>query len=100
MSLRRVSARLALVSLATFLVAATEPTPETRRWWSHVQKLAGDDMEGRDTGSEGYSRAARYVTAQWISTATMSRGSRWAAQNHRGERISVAGEGYSSRCGA
>jgi hypothetical protein len=57
MSLRRVSARLALVSLATFLVVVAEPTPETRRWWSHVQKLAGDAMEGRDTGSTIFSAA-------------------------------------------
>ena len=30
---------------------------ETRaasRWWSHVQYLAGDKLQGRDTGSEGY----------------------------------------------
>jgi hypothetical protein len=26
--------------------------------------LGGDDMEGRETGSEGYRKAARYVAAQ------------------------------------
>jgi Zn-dependent M28 family amino/carboxypeptidase len=32
-----------------------------RRWWSHVQVLADDRMEGRGTGSRGYGRAADYV---------------------------------------
>ena len=46
-------------------VCATEPNEATRRWWSHVAALANDGMEGRDTGSEGYRRAARYVAAQF-----------------------------------
>jgi len=46
-------------------VCATEPNPATRRWWSHVEALANDGMEGRDTGSEGYRRAERYVAAQF-----------------------------------
>ena len=36
-----------------------------RRWWSHVETLAADDMEGRDTGSPGYARAADYVIQQF-----------------------------------
>ena len=47
------------------LAAATEPSPETRRWWSHVQVLADDSMEGRDTGSQGYLRAEQYVVRQF-----------------------------------
>jgi hypothetical protein len=44
---------------------AAEPTKETRRWWSHVQALANDGMEGRNTGSEGYRKAERYVAQQF-----------------------------------
>src|SRR5215831_14940624 len=44
---------------------ATEPSDATRRWWSHVQALAGDDLAGRDTGSEGYRKAAAYVVRQF-----------------------------------
>ena len=58
---RRVSALLVVVVLAY----ATEPTAETRRWWSHVQALSNDGMEGRDTGSPGYARAAQYVVKQF-----------------------------------
>jgi Zn-dependent M28 family amino/carboxypeptidase len=31
------------------------------RWWSHVEALANDGMEGRNTGSAGHRRAAEYV---------------------------------------
>jgi hypothetical protein len=44
---------------------ATEPNAATRRWWSYVTALANDGMEGRDTGSEAYQRAARYVSAEF-----------------------------------
>jgi hypothetical protein len=35
------------------------------RWWSHVEALANDGMEGRNTGSPGHKRAAEYVAAQF-----------------------------------
>src|SRR5579863_5372850 len=34
-------------------------------WWTHIQALADDGMQGRLTGSEGYLRAARYVVSQF-----------------------------------
>lgn len=54
---------------AVFLILAsigssTEPNRETKRWWQHVKELAGDDMEGRDTGSKGHERAEQYVIRQ------------------------------------
>jgi Zn-dependent M28 family amino/carboxypeptidase len=33
-------------------------------WWEHVKVLADDNMEGRDTGSEGLKRAEAYVVGQ------------------------------------
>ncbi len=47
------------------LLFATEPNSATRRWWAHVQALSNDSMQGRDTGSEGYRKAAAYVVAQF-----------------------------------
>jgi Zn-dependent M28 family amino/carboxypeptidase len=32
-------------------------------WWSHVETLADDGMEGRNTGSPGHKRAAEYVAS-------------------------------------
>lgn len=34
---------------------------DTRAWWALTEQLSGDDMEGRDTGSVGYRRAAELV---------------------------------------
>ena len=54
-----------LLSSLTVAAFATQPTPETAAWWAHVRILAADNMEGRDTGSEGYVRAAKYVVNQF-----------------------------------
>jgi hypothetical protein len=56
--------RLALLPLACTLLA-TEPNDATTRWWGHVQALANDGLAGRDTGSEGYKKAAAYVVEQF-----------------------------------
>jgi hypothetical protein len=55
--------RFALLAVACALFA-TEPNDATRRWWTHVTALSGDDLKGRDTGSEGYRKAAAYVVEQ------------------------------------
>lgn len=44
-----------------FLLSATSSLEEGHRWWKHVQFLADDKLEGRDTGSKGHLIAARYV---------------------------------------
>src|SRR5438477_2292852 len=35
------------------------------RWWMHVQALANDGMEGRNTGSPAHKRAALYVADEF-----------------------------------
>jgi Zn-dependent M28 family amino/carboxypeptidase len=37
------------------------PDANTREWWRITAALSGDAMEGRDTGSAAYERAAQYV---------------------------------------
>ncbi len=56
------SAALLLVSIS---LAATEPNDATRGWWHYVTALANDSMEGRDTGSAAYQRAAHYVATEF-----------------------------------
>ncbi|HTW64597.1 MAG TPA: M28 family peptidase [Bryobacteraceae bacterium] len=61
---------LAAISLAAAEPAAkpaTKPNAATRQWWRYITALANDSMEGRDTGSAAYERAARYVAAQFES---------------------------------
>jgi Zn-dependent M28 family amino/carboxypeptidase len=38
---------------------------EGSRWWAHIQYLADDKLEGRNTGSEGYRKAVAYVAGQF-----------------------------------
>ena len=38
---------------------------ETRAWWDLTAALSNDSMEGRDTGSAGYNRAAALVAERW-----------------------------------
>jgi hypothetical protein len=50
------------ISLAacSAVVASNGPA---ERWWAHVRFLADDALEGRETGTPGYQRAAEYVAA-------------------------------------
>src|SRR3954467_13974143 len=38
---------------------------EGKAWWSHVQYLADDKLEGRNVGTPGFEAAADYVIAQF-----------------------------------
>jgi hypothetical protein len=40
------------------------PTFDGQSWWNYVKVLADDNMEGRDTGSEGLKRAEAYIVGQ------------------------------------
>jgi hypothetical protein len=55
-------AGIAAVVCAAWSLAATEPNAAARRWWSHVRALSHDGLQGRDTGSMGYRRAADYAS--------------------------------------
>src|SRR6202451_4575761 len=55
---------LALAS-ATLLLAAADVAQEGARWWSHIQVLADDNMEGRNTGSPAHRRAAQFVAGEF-----------------------------------
>jgi Zn-dependent M28 family amino/carboxypeptidase len=59
--------RAALVLVAVCGLSATEPNAATKRWWRHVVALSGDDLQGRDTGSEGYRKAAAYVVKEFAA---------------------------------
>lgn len=58
----------AATGAATPSAAPAPPTgtdADTRAWWDLTGTLASDDMEGRDTGSAAYERAARVVAARF-----------------------------------
>lgn len=47
---------------------------DTLAWWHITEALSGDDMEGRDTGSAAYLRAAEYVTARFRAAGLQPEG--------------------------
>ena len=57
--------RTVIRTLAVTALAATIVHADQKRWWSHVEFLASDDMKGRNTGSPEHKRAAEYVAAQF-----------------------------------
>src|SRR5580765_4214319 len=65
MKLQRGMILALLLACSVWSLASTRPNESTRRWWSHVRVLAGDAMKGRDTGSEGYRKAAAYVASHF-----------------------------------
>jgi len=60
---------LACLSLAsvggTVLAQGPDWNALGKRWWSHIQFLADDSLEGRDTGSPGFEKAANYMADQF-----------------------------------
>jgi hypothetical protein len=68
----RSSFPVALVPLALAACATSSrpagpaiPDAETRAWWAVTTELSNDAMEGRDTGSPAYDRAAALVADHW-----------------------------------
>lgn len=60
----RCSVGVALLA-ASAAATAVDWTAEGKRWWAHVQYLADDKLEGRNTGSEGHRKAAAYVAGRF-----------------------------------
>ncbi len=56
-------ALIAVLAVATF---AQQPAKhfDGNAWWDHVKFLADDNLEGRETGSEGLRKAETYVVEQ------------------------------------
>src|ERR1700720_1339915 len=60
----------AAVLALSFSLAARQPAPPARHfdgqsWWAHVKFLADDNLEGRETGSEGLRKAESYAVDQF-----------------------------------
>jgi Zn-dependent M28 family amino/carboxypeptidase len=56
-----------LIGSSTFAQSnsqSTTPNFDGQSWWNYVKVLADDNMEGRNTGSEGLKRAEAYVVEQ------------------------------------
>src|SRR5437016_12462783 len=56
---------LSAILLTACALPAADLNKEGDRWWSHIQVLADDKMEGRNTGSAGHLRAAQFVAGEF-----------------------------------
>src|SRR5258708_21580874 len=54
-----------LLSLAATAQYPQKPDAATAAWWAQPTAPSTDSMEGRDTGTEAYERAAKYVADQF-----------------------------------
>ena len=62
--------RIALAAVAVALVGAAPAKKldaDTAAWWRITSQLSNDAMEGRDTGSAAYMRAARLVASRFAA---------------------------------
>ena len=63
---RALSAALAVFFIFTAAAQSPQkPDAATAAWWAQTTALSNDSMEGRDTGTEAYERAAQYVVDQF-----------------------------------
>jgi hypothetical protein len=90
----KIRAGVALLLLSLSL-AATQPNDATRRWWSYITALANDGMEGRDTGSPAYQRAARYVAAEFEKSGLQPAGEQGYFQSVPMRRVQLNATGSS-----
>ena len=65
LSQRTVIALTFIFTLFSTLAAQQTPTPAAAEWWRLTTALSNDQMEGRNTGTEAYERAAKYVADQF-----------------------------------
>jgi hypothetical protein len=56
---------LTMLALLLTTIAVARGDEPAARWWRHVEALANDGMEGRNTGSAAHKRAAEYVAAEF-----------------------------------
>ena len=86
----------ALAALVLSACASGAMNTEIQNWWRTTGALSGDDMEGRDTGSPGYDRAAAYVADRFRSAGLAPAGDNGTFfQRIAFKDIEVIGEGTS-----
>ncbi len=74
----RTGVGLSFLLLSVFTAGNSQSTLRFNgeNWWKHVQVLADDNMEGRDTGSAGLQRAQKYVVSQLEQSGLTPAGSK------------------------
>ncbi len=78
--MRRTSLMIMMTCALAAGAQAQQQTPtlhfDGNSWWAHVKVLADDNMEGRETGSEGLRRAEAYAADQLGKAGLLPAGSK------------------------
>ena len=53
-----------VLGLGAAALMAADFVAEGDRWWAHIEFLADDKLQGRETGSDGYREAVEYVAGK------------------------------------
>ena len=87
--LLNVKTKLPLLAIPILIsVLSAGALDDGKRWWTHVQFLADDKLEGRNTGSEGHRKAAQYVAEQFERSGLKPAGKTYLqAVPFQGQRI-------------
>src|SRR5713101_7649360 len=54
-----------VLGLVAVAAVVADTADEGKRWWSYVEMLASDQMQGRNTGSAEHRKAADYVASEF-----------------------------------
>ena len=71
---RHASTLATILACGTTLASTLPNDAETRAWWSITTSLSNDAMEGRDTGSAAYDRAAHFVADRFAAAGLVPMG--------------------------
>jgi Zn-dependent M28 family amino/carboxypeptidase len=65
-NLRAIAAAVVLFAAVAAIALAQQPAThfDGNGWWAHIKFLADDNLEGRETGSEGLHKAQAYIVDQ------------------------------------
>lgn len=66
---------LILLCVASAVAAGAPRYFDGKSWWDHIKVLADDNMQGRETGSDGLRRAEAYIVDQLKSAGIEPQGS-------------------------
>ena len=67
---------VALLECGAAVAGPPAGDPETSAWWAITASLSNDAMEGRDTGSAAYDRAAHLVADRFAAAGLVPMGER------------------------
>jgi Peptidase family M28 len=81
---------LAFAAASVLMAASTTDWNQAgKRWWSHIEYLASDELEGRNVGSLGFEKAVHYVAGEFERAGLAPAGSNGYSQPVKFTQVSL-----------